>query len=200
MKAHPMSTCFPISILCPQIQTPQHLVEKLLLGRCKHLPKTSTFGRNALHGPLRPAFAPHPGRRLNCEYYREPVGIGPIEPGRQRRFGGDRLDMRPATVRTLWTVARGSGPIARRSRKRRETRVVVSWAAPPARFPIGEALMCDRTATDDSLGTPEMIWGVSLIPVPSSAGDNRPYISNLAGNLAGAPRFPLRDFAKGGSV
>jgi hypothetical protein len=59
-------------------------------------------------------------------------------------------------------------------------------AARVAHHSIGDA-MSYQQATDYSQTAPAEISGVSLLPVPSSAGDNRPYISNLAGKLADAP-------------
>lgn len=54
-----------------------------------------------------------------------------------------------------------------------------------ARHSIGDA-MSNILATDKLLSRQRSLWGASLLPLPSSAGDNRPYISNLAGKLAGA--------------
>ena len=52
--------------------------------------------------------------------------------------------------------------------------------------PIGDAMSMHAT-TDDTRLT--QLLGVSLLLMPSSAGDNRPYISNLAGKLADACSF-----------
>jgi len=66
-------------------------------------------------------------------------------------------------------------------------------AARVAHHSIGDA-MCILQATDSSLATPAVLSGVSRLLVPSSAGDNRPYISNLAGKLADAPLFSVGVF------
>lgn len=67
--------------------------------------------------------------------------------------------------------------------------LTMAWTAPVARIPIGVAIMRKPTTTEELLRTPESISGVSPLPVPSSAGDNRPYISNLAGQLADTRLF-----------
>lgn len=54
-----------------------------------------------------------------------------------------------------------------------------------AHHSIGDA-MKNLLATEYSLTRQRSLWGASRLLVPSSAGDNRPYISNLAEKLAGA--------------
>ena len=54
-----------------------------------------------------------------------------------------------------------------------------------ARHSIGDA-MNKLLATDHLLSRQRSLWGASLLLLPSSAGDNRPYISNLARKRAGA--------------
>lgn len=54
-----------------------------------------------------------------------------------------------------------------------------------AHHSIGDAMKV-LLATEHSLTRQRSLWGASRLLVPSSAGDNRPYISNLAEKLAGA--------------
>jgi hypothetical protein len=97
--------------------------------------------------------------------------------------------MRPAAVRRFRAAAKGVRPIAWMSRFGRDARVAVAGNAPVARISIGVATMRKLKATEKLSQTPTSFWGVSPLPVPSSAGDNRPYISNLAGQLADTPHF-----------
>ena len=81
------------------------------------------------------------------------MGIGPIETIPSKGFGGDRLDMRLAALRVLRTVAGSGGPDARMSGTH-DIRVAASSAATLARFPIDDAIMRNRSASNDSFGTP----------------------------------------------
>lgn len=92
--------------------------------------------------------------------------------------------MRPAATWSIRVAAKGGGPNARMSRGCRDARVAAACSLPVARISIGDAIMRKLTATEKLSRTPESLLGVSPLPVPSSAGDNRPYISNLAGQLA----------------
>ena len=81
-----------------------------------------------------------------------------------------------------WTSVSGAGRVSGTRGGCHEGRS----AARVAHHSIGDA-MSITLATDYSQAAPAEISGVSLLLVPSSAGDNRPYISNLAEKLADAP-------------